>query len=636
MGSTLRAKAVIRLSIRAATFVALVCAVIVALSGWREWSTRAADLRTAEIEVANLAQSLAQQVDDTFELSDSVLTGLVNRLEVDGVGPGAIARLQTFIDLRKATLSRIHALFVYDETGRWLATTEPVNLTGLNNSDRDYFHYHAQSDDRRMLLGRPVKSRSGGQSIITASRRFNHPDGRFAGVALATVDVAYFSQLFEKYNLGKNGAISLLSAEGIMLARIPDDGTYVGRDLSNSPLFKERTRHSASDAYYFTSPLDGFERLSFYKTSDHYPLIILATKAVDEVLAQWRKDAAVRAVFVLALLLIIALIGCYFVRQLHARQRMAAELEAKEADFRLLAEESSDMVTRIGIDERIKYVSPASTRVVGWRPEQLVGQPALAGVNAEDLPRVEAIVAALKLGEGEDARIVYRTRHREKKEIWVESTMRVTRKYGTGEINGVVAISRDMTEHKALEQKLASLATLDGLTGIANRRHFDEHLENEWKRARRDGTELSLLLIDVDHFKNYNDRYGHPGGDACLKSLAQVLAAQARRPADLAARYGGEEFVLLLPDTDRAGCELIGSTIRNSLAVLGIDHELNPPSRKVTVSIGGATAAWQDAKAPGSSLIEAADRALYSAKDAGRDRLVMAGRVMEVAMGRLA
>jgi diguanylate cyclase (GGDEF)-like protein/PAS domain S-box-containing protein len=288
------------------------------------------------------------------------------------------------------------------------------------------------------------------------------------------------------------------------------------------------------------------------------------------------------------------------------------------------------------MDECNHYVSPSSIRVVGWRPEQLVGKPALAGVNAEDLPRVKAMVAALKRGDAEDARIVYRTRHREKAEIWIESTMRVTKEYGTGEITGVVAISRDMTEHKGLEQKLASLATLDGLTGIANRRHFDEHLEKEWARARRDGTPLSLLLIDVDHFKKYNDRYGHQAGDACLKSVAQALAAQARRPADVTARYGGEEFVLLLPDTDRAGCELIGSKIRGSLADLGIDHDSNLPSKKVTVSIGGAIAAFHDAKASSSSLVEAADRALYSAKDEGRDRLVMSGQVIELTKGRVA
>jgi diguanylate cyclase (GGDEF)-like protein/PAS domain S-box-containing protein len=448
--------------------------------------------------------------------------------------------------------------------------------------------------------------------------------------------VAYFSHFFEKFNIGKKGAISLLSADGILLARSPDDGTYVGRDLSSGPLFRTLTNHSASGAYYFTSPLDGVQRLSFYKASDHYPLVILATKAEDEVLAPWRRQATFRTMIVIVLLSIIAVIGFYFVRQLQERQRLASELEAQEADFRLLAEESSDMVTRIGMDEHIQYVSPSSVRVVGWRPEQLMGTPALAGVNAEDLPRVEAMVAALKRGDGADARIVYRSRHREKAEVWIESTLRVTRSHGTGEITGVVAISRDMTEHKDLEQKLASLASLDGLTGIANRRHFDEHLEREWARARRDGTALSLLLIDVDHFKKYNDRYGHQAGDACLKSVAQTLAAQARRPADVAARYGGEEFVLLLPDTDRAGCELIGMRIRDCLAVLGIDHELNLPSHKLTVSVGGATTACQDTKASSSSLIEAADRALYSAKDAGRDRLVMSGRVVELKNERIA
>ena len=625
MSSTGRERGRIRLPLWAATFVALICVAIFALSGWREWSARDAELKNAEIDMANLAESLAQHADDTFELVDNVLTGVVNRLEVDGTGPDAIARLQTFIDLRKLSLGRIRGLFVYDETGKWLATTADVNLRGLNNSDRDYFHHHAQSDDRRTLIGRPVKSRSGGQWIITASRRFNRPDGRFAGVALATVDAPYFSQFFHKFNIGQKGAVALMSADGIVLARHPDDGTYVGRDLSNTPLFNDRSSYPATAAFYFKSPLDGIERLSFYKVSDHYPVMIVATKAQDEVLAAWRKDAAARTIFCGALLSIISVIGFFFVRQLQARQRLAAALEAKEADFRLLAEESSDMVTRIGMDERIQYVSPSSAGVVGWRPEQLLGTPALAGVNAEDLPRVEAMVAALKRGEAEDARIVYRSRHREKKEIWIESTMRVTKKFGTGEINGVVAISRDMSEHKSLEQKLAALATLDGLTGIANRRHFDERLENEWTRARREGTTLSLLLIDVDHFKKFNDQYGHLAGDACLQAVAKILAAQARRPADVSARFGGEEFVLLLPNTNATGCQQIGETIRQALAQLGIVHALNFPSRQVTVSIGGTTTACGDAQASCLSLVEAADRALYSAKKDGRDRLVMSG-----------
>jgi len=636
MNSTRRGRSPTHLPIWAGAFVVLICFAILALSGWREWSTREAELRNAEVDVANLAESLTQHADDTFELIDNVLTGMVYQLEIDGSGPEPIARLQAFIDLRKPSLGRIRGLFIYDETGNWLATSEKVSLKGRNNSDRDYFHHHAQSDDRRTLIGRPVKSRSGGQWIITASRRFNHPDGRFAGVALATVDVAYFAQVFKKFDIGQNGSVALLNTDGIVLARNPDDGSYVGRDLSNTPLFNDRSRYPATAAFHFKSPLDGIGRLSFYKVSDHFPVMIVATKARDEVLASWRRDAAIRMTFVVALLLVVSVIGFYFVRQLHERQGMAAALEAKEADFRLLAEESSDMVTRIGMDERLHYISPSSARVVGWLPEQLMKTPALAGVHPEDLPRVEAMVAALKRGEMQDARIVYRSRHRQKKEIWIESTLRVTKNFDTEEIDGVVAISRDMTEYKNLEQKLAALAAIDGLTGLANRRHFDERLENEWARARREATTLSLLMIDVDHFKKFNDRYGHPAGDACLRSVAGVLAAQVRRPADLAARYGGEEFVLLLPDADAAGCQQIGKRIRESLAALGIVHDLNLPSRQVTVSIGGAAADCRGNQAPCQSLIAAADRALYSAKENGRDRLVMSGQIMDWARGKTA
>ena len=203
--------------------------------------------------------------------------------------------------------------------------------------------------------------------------------------------------------------------------------------------------------------------------------------------------------------------------------------------------------------------------------------------------------------------------------------MRVTRDSDTGKIDGVVAISRDVTQQKTAAVRLAALAILDGLTGLANRRRFDERLHEEWARACRDRTSLSLLMIDVDHFKKFNDQYGHPAGDVCLQAVAKVLAAEARRPADVAARYGGEEFVLLLPGTDAAGCELVGERVRHELQQLCIPHELNIPSRRVTVSLGAASVR-PNAEGPieNSSLVQAADRALYIAKESGRDRLVTA------------
>jgi diguanylate cyclase (GGDEF)-like protein/PAS domain S-box-containing protein len=283
---------------------------------------------------------------------------------------------------------------------------------------------------------------------------------------------------------------------------------------------------------------------------------------------------------------------------------------------------------RVGLDERILYVSPSYARVFGWDPAKLLGAPALAGLNPEDRPRVEQTIAALKQGEVEEARIIYRARHREKGEIWVETALRVTHASDTDRIDGVVAISRDVTEQKDLQDKLAALAISDGLTGLANRRHFDERLSEEWARAKRDGTQLSLLLIDVDHFKKFNDHYGHQTGDACLRALARILAAQVRRPADLAARYGGEEFVLLLPNTDSDGCVQVGERVREALHELGVSHALNPPSRLVTASLGGATHIPAQVMTDHTALLAAADRSLYAAKNGGRDRLVMSGQVV--------
>jgi diguanylate cyclase (GGDEF)-like protein/PAS domain S-box-containing protein len=619
---TVRRKAdLTRLPYWAAVFVALICTAILTLSVLREWDAREIVLKTAEVNMANLARSLTQHAEDSFDLLDASIIGVATRLEVDGPTPDTLATLQRIIEARKAGLKRIHGLVVCDENGNSLVAT---GLTGPNLGDREYFRHHMQSDTHRAFLGHPIRSDTGGEWVTTLSRRFNHHDGSFAGVVIATISAEYFSQFYRQFDTGANSAIALESADGFVMARSPDDGTYAGRDISDRPLFRDPNLQSPGGAYYFRSPLDGLQRLSFYQRSDRFPLLVLATVEQDEVLAPWRKAAIIRMAFVVVLIGLIAIVGLLLVRQMLARQGLMSRLAAREADFRLLAEESSDMVTRIGFEGQLIYVSPSSARVVGWGPDQLTGTPALAGVNADDLPAVNQTVAALRRGDITDARIVYRTRHRDAQEVWIESTMRVTRRSDTNKIDGVVAISRDVTQQKNAEQRLGALAMLDGLTGLANRGRFDDRLQEEWTRALREGTPLSLLMIDVDHFKKFNDQYGHPAGDACLRAVAKILRTEARRPADLAARYGGEEFVVLLPNTEAAGCALVGERVREELQRLDVTHAMNPPTRRVTVSLGGATI-WPNAElaTETSSLVDAADRALYAAKAAGRNRLIM-------------
>jgi hypothetical protein len=152
------------------------------------------------------------------------------------------------------------------------------------------------------------------------------------------------------------------------MARSPDNGTYVGRDLSNTPLFRDSNSRPTTGVYDFKSPLDGLQRLSSYRRSDRFPLVVVATMEQDEVLAPWRKHAIDRMMVVLALTAMIGIMGFILVRQLIRGQYLVSALVAKEADFRLLAEESSDMVTRIGPDERMLYVSPSSVRTWAGDP----------------------------------------------------------------------------------------------------------------------------------------------------------------------------------------------------------------------------------------------------------------------------
>ncbi|MGB8843197.1 MAG: diguanylate cyclase [Aliidongia sp.] len=180
---------------------------------------------------------------------------------------------------------------------------------------------------------------------------------------------------------------------------------------------------------------------------------------------------------------------------------------------------------------------------------------------------------------------------------------------------------RNHLELKRYRDVLADLSLVDGLTGIGNRRRFDEFLSREWRRSRRARTPLAVILIDVDYFKPYNDQYGHATGDDCLREVAATIAMLVRRPGDLCVRYGGEEFAAILPQTNLAGARVLAERIRSAVLALEIVHAKSAAAPVVTVSIGIAASNAADADEPDELLVEA-DRRLYEAKAAGRNRVV--------------
>jgi diguanylate cyclase (GGDEF)-like protein len=190
-----------------------------------------------------------------------------------------------------------------------------------------------------------------------------------------------------------------------------------------------------------------------------------------------------------------------------------------------------------------------------------------------------------------------------------------------------IARERDLEareqELAAANAKLEQIALTDALTGVANRRHFDQRLRAEWLRAMRDETPLALLLADVDHFKRYNDTYGHQLGDRCLALVAGALREHTARSGDLVARYGGEEFAVLLPNTNVEGAVAVGERLRAAVAALAIPHSASSVGPIVSLSLGAATVKPMPQSAE-TTLIAAADSALYRAKEAGRDRVSLA------------
>jgi two-component system, chemotaxis family, response regulator WspR len=187
------------------------------------------------------------------------------------------------------------------------------------------------------------------------------------------------------------------------------------------------------------------------------------------------------------------------------------------------------------------------------------------------------------------------------------------------------ALRKSQQELMETNLELQRLTNVDGLTGLSNRRYFNEFIETEWRQAVRAREPVSLLMIDIDHFKQYNDGYGHLAGDEVLRTVAQTVMRSFRRPKDLAARFGGEEFVVVLPQTPAGDLQMLADKVVSAVAALDLPHNASTAGGRVTISAGGATSTPRNSESF-FSLIEAADKALYEAKRMGRNRAVTGAR----------
>jgi diguanylate cyclase (GGDEF)-like protein/PAS domain S-box-containing protein len=276
---------------------------------------------------------------------------------------------------------------------------------------------------------------------------------------------------------------------------------------------------------------------------------------------------------------------------------------------------------------KFAYIGPQIEELLGWTPESWVtAQDWAERIHPDERQWVvDFCVSQSKAGVDHEAD--YRALSKDGRMVWIRDVVHVVRN-AEGVVEALVGFMFDISERKRNEEKVARLqreledmSFKDGLTGVANRRRFDALYDEEWKAAQRSRQPLSVLMIDIDFFKQFNDRYGHVKGDECLKRVAVALSAGATRPRDVLARYGGEEFVLLLPETDEAGAARVASRCREALQAEGIPHETSTGSH-VTVSMGCGTVVPAEG-ATETAFLEQVDHCLYKAKHAGRNHLVL-------------
>jgi len=301
------------------------------------------------------------------------------------------------------------------------------------------------------------------------------------------------------------------------------------------------------------------------------------------------------------------------------------DMETDSAVYKTLLESTKAIPWKIDWNTlKFSYIGPQIESLLGWSPSSWVTVEDWASrMHPDDRAWVVDFCVA-QSRSGVDHEADYRALTKDGDYVWIRDVVHVVRK-DDGEVDSLIGFMFDISERKTTEEKLIvlqkeleELSFKDGLTGIPNRRMFDSIMEAEWANALRNHQPLSLIMIDIDYFKQYNDHYGHIQGDDCLKRVGQVLSSAATRARDFLARFGGEEFVLVLPETDAEAAKNIAERCRSLIFKEQIFHERSQVSQLLTVSLGVGTIIPTRSDAP-LKFVDEVDRRLYQAIQKGRN-----------------
>lgn len=486
-----------------------------------------------------------------------------------------------------------------------------------------------------------------GRSVLVLSRHLKASDGQFDGGVLGVIELERTQRWFESLDIDGNDSVSLLDHSQVLLARKPFLQSSIEKRVLTSLSFKDLQEKNVASGMARAFDIDGRERLFGYYIIEDFPFTIVYGFAKDQILKQWRKRAIELGIGFCIMLLLAGFVVRAHILTLRQHKELSnsnALLLSSEANFRMLAENMADIVWQTNAQFQVKYMNAADEKVRGFERVEVIGrdirdQFTAHGqeiLNSEYKKRLDLERAGNK---GVAMKFELPMRRKDGSEIWVEiSSVPI---YGhDGEIDGYQGVARDISlrkqheeallyEHQELENRLQvatkeksalqALATLDPLTGLYNRRFLDDAITRELARSEREQKQLAVIMLDLDHFKNVNDQYGHAAGDEVLKSLASLMK-KASRESDLICRYGGEEFVAIMPNMSAMQAQERVETWRKQLEETTVSYG----ESKIRITMSAGIAVYPEHGKQGEELISRADEMLYQSKQDGRNRISVA------------
>lgn len=490
--------------------------------------------------------------------------------------------------------------------------------TAVNVADRAYFQAHIHSDTGKLFIGPLVKGRVTGQTVFHVSRRINNPDGSFGGVAAVAISSDYFTAFFQQISLEKIEYL-LIGADGLIRATGDNNRRLLGAVVQDESFRLALAGPEDSGMFRITTISRNELRFVSFRIAREYGLLSSVTQLDSDALSLFyqRRFLYYGAAALFTLLLPFLLHFLYRASKQQQEMRRSVQAAMERAEYYL--DMAGALLVALDLSGRVTMLNQRGAEILGYAETELVGKEWIDTIIPPEhrelvRTRFQQIIAGNRLAPKSAADMEVLTRDGNRRTIsWTNSVLRNMQ----GEIVGTLSSGVDVTERRHMEAELLRLVATDPLTGLSNRRNLLEAGQREFQLYLRQQRPLSVCLMDIDHFKRINDRFGHAIGDLVLVSLAEVCRSTLRT-ADLCGRFGGEEFVIILPDTPLETACIAAERLREKLEREIVDTPAG--SIQFTVSIGVASAEPNHSCID--DVIRMADVYMYAAKNSGRNRAV--------------